>query len=354
MTDNQKKWQAYLDYDDEYADSVYEQAEYLAKKNRKSRPKRASANLVPGIVIRGLGHHFEVKTDRELDKEATGPFRLCEVRRRLRQDKTSDTLVAVGDRVWVLPEGNETGKIEQVEERQTVMSRQRPGSNTLAEDVILANPDRVLIIFAAAEPAPHLRMLDRFLVIAEFNELPVAICVNKIDITGLEAAREIFTLYEQIGYPVIYVSATEGTGIDQLVGLLTDQLTAITGPSGVGKSSLINALHPDLSLVTGDVRSFQSKGRHTTRSAHLLPLPFGKSTFVADTPGIRELGLYDIDPADLGFYFIDIEPFVNDCRFPNCTHNHEPGCAVREAVAANQIHPERYESYLRLLEGEEV
>lgn len=343
----------YLEYDEAYADSTYEDAEYLAKKRRKSRPKKASDNLVPGLVIRGLGHHFEVQTDPKLDPDADGRIRLCEVRRRLRQDKTRDTLVAVGDRVMVLPDGNDAGKIEEVAERETVLSRQRPGSSQLAEDVILANADQVLVIFAAADPEPHLRMLDRFLVIAEFNELPAAICVNKIDLTGLSKARAIFATYEKIGYPVIYASAEDQIGLDELRNHLSNHMTAITGPSGVGKSSLINALVPDLGLETGDLRNFMQKGRHTTRTAHLLPLPIGESTYVADTPGIRELGLYDIDPADLGFYYKDIEPFVNECRFPNCTHNHEPGCAVRAAVEAGQIDPERYQSYLRLLQGEE-
>lgn len=343
----------YLEYDEEYADSIYEDAEYLAKKRRKSRPKKASANLVPGLVIRGLGHHFEVQTDPKLDPDADDQIRLCEVRRRLRQDKTRDTLVAVGDRVMVLPDGKDAGKIEEVAERETVLSRRRPGSSQLSEDVILANADQVLVIFAAADPEPHLRMLDRFLVIAEFNELPAAICVNKIDLTGMEKAQAIFATYEKIGYHVIYASAEDKIGLDELRDHLRDHMTAITGPSGVGKSSLINALVPDLALETGDLRNFMQKGRHTTRTAHLISLPIGDSTYVADTPGIRELGLYDIDPADLGFYYKDIEPYVNECRFPNCTHNHEPGCAVRAAVEAGNIDPERYESYLRLLEGEE-
>ncbi|MEM7125791.1 MAG: ribosome small subunit-dependent GTPase A [Chloroflexota bacterium] len=353
MSSQEKNWQDYLEYDEEYEDALYEDAEYLAKRNRKSRPKRASKNLLSGIVIRALGHHFEVQINSPENSDTTPTIRLCEVRRRLRQDQTKDTLVAVGDRVWVLPNGESQGKIEQIEERETVLSRQRPGTHILAEDVILANPDQVLVIFAAAQPEPHLRMLDRFLVIAEYNELPTVICINKVDLTGKVAAQAIFSTYEQIGYPLVYSSAETGEGIDQLRELLSGQITAITGPSGVGKSSLINALHPEFGLETGDLRTFLNKGKHTTRAAHLLALPFGQSTFVADTPGIRELGLYDIDPADLGFYFIDIEPYVNECRFPNCTHNHEPGCAVQVAVEQGRIAKERYESYLRLLKGED-
>jgi ribosome biogenesis GTPase len=197
-------------------------------------------------------------------------------------------------------------------------------------------------------------MLDRFLVVAEANELPAIICVNKIDLTGIEVARAKFGLYEDLGYPLIYASAKTGEGLPALHHLLEDNLTVVAGPSGVGKSALINAIHPDLNLRVGDLRDFEGKGRHTTRSAQLYHLPFGKQTYIADTPGIRELGLYEIEPASLGFYFVDIKPFVNECRYPNCTHTHEPGCAVQAAVNAGKIAPERYESYLRILEGEDL
>ena len=177
----------------------------------------------------------------------------------------------------------------------------------LAEDVILANPDQALIVFAITQPEPHLRMLDRFLVVAEFAEIPAIICVNKVDLSTLDHAHAIFELYERIGYRVIYASAEENLGIDELEELLADRITVVAGPSGVGKSSLLNAIHPDLHLETGDLRDFLNKGKHTTRQAHLISLPFGERTFVADTPGIRELGLYDIDPADMGFYFIEMD-----------------------------------------------
>ena len=166
-------------------------------------------------------------------------------------------------------------------------------------------------------------------------------------------AAERFGLYASMGYRVIYASAESGEGIAELENALIDRITVVTGPSGVGKSSLINVIDPTLNLEVGDLRDFMNKGKHTTRTAQLLPLPFGDETYIADTPGIRELGLYDIDPADLGFYFKDIEPYVNECRFPSCTHDHEPGCAVRAAVEAGQIDSERYESYLRLFRGED-
>ncbi|MEZ4866235.1 MAG: ribosome small subunit-dependent GTPase A [Caldilineaceae bacterium] len=327
----------------------YEQMQFEERRGKKFKPKKSSANLIAGIVTRARGHHFDVQTDPSSDNRV----RVCEVRGRLRIEKQVDTLVAVGDHVWVLPNGADRGLIEQVEERQTVLSRQRPGANMLAEDVILANPDQVLIVFAAAEPEPHLRLLDRFLVVAEFNELPAVICVNKIDLAGIDHARALFGPYAEIGYPVIYASTVLGEGIEAMHALLQDKITVVSGPSGVGKSSLINAIHPTLNLQVGDLREFLNKGKHTTRAAQLFRLPVGDNTYIADTPGIRELGLYDIDPADLSFYFIEMQEYLHDCHFPGCTHDHEPACAVRDAVQAGKIAQARYDSYLRLLHGEE-
>ncbi len=325
----------------------------------KARPKRLAEHLLPGVVMRARGHHYDVRThEPEGHRE-----RLCEVRGRLRQERTWGTLVAVGDRVWVSPIGEKGGLIEHIDERQSVLSRQDPSAPVASELVILANPDQVLVVFSAAQPEPHLRMVDRFLVVAEANELPAVLCVNKVDLTGLEAARTIFDEYERIGYPVIYASANDGLGLDALRHLLAGRITVFTGPSGVGKSSLLNALHPSLELNTGELRAFMGKGKHTTRASHLLPLPpldnlaagdaGASETYVADTPGIRELGLYDMDPANLQFAFVEMVPFLHDCRYPACTHDHEPDCAVRAAVEAGAISVPRYESYLRLLHGDD-
>jgi ribosome biogenesis GTPase len=333
----------YEEYDDAMEQS------YRERVSRKPVQKKDSAGVIGGVVVRARGHVYDV----EPAGERGGQALMCEVRGRLLQERGKDTLVAVGDRVWVQTTQPGKGLIERIEPRHSVLSRQQPGVNTPAEDVILANSDQALVVFAASRPDPHLRMLDRFLVIAEANELPVVLCVNKIELVGLDAVKQVFGLYERIGYPVLYASAAGRVGIDELRELLTGRITVVTGPSGVGKSSLLNAVHPKLNLRTGDLRDFASKGRHTTRAAHLYRLPFGVDTYVADTPGIRELGLYDIAPANLGFYFREMLQFLHDCRFPGCTHDHEPDCAVRAAVERGEIAKERYESYRRLLHGEE-
>jgi ribosome biogenesis GTPase len=342
----------YQDRDVEEYEELAERAGRDLARSRKAKPKRASEGLLRGIVVRARGHHYDV-TVLSQEGRPGGEQRMCEVRGRLLQDRGRDTLVAVGDTVWILPIGRDRGQIERVEERHSVLSRQHPGVSLPAEDVILANPDQVLVVFAIVEPDPHLRMLDRFLVIAEANELPAIICANKVDLSSAANAEALFGLYTSIGYPVVYASAVTGEGIEELRQLLSDKVTVISGPSGVGKSSLLNAIQPGLNIQIGEISEVLNKGRHTTRAAQLYTLPFGSNTFVADTPGIRELGLYEIDVQSLGFYFREFVPYIHDCRYPNCTHDHEPGCAVRKAVEVGAISQERYDSYLRLLHGEE-
>ena len=243
-----------------------------------------------------------------------------------------------------------TGVISEIEPRQRVLSRKRPDAGHPFEDVILANPDEIMIVFAAASPDPHLRMLDRFLVAAEASELDIFIVVNKVDLTGESAARQIFGLYEQVGYPVFYTSAKTGASIDALRQHLRDHITVVAGPSGVGKSLLINGIEPGLNLRVGEVMDI-GKGRHTTRAAQLHPLRSGG--YIADTPGLRELGLWDVRPEELSDYFPEVHRYASECRFSFCTHIHEPDCAVRSAAEAGRIHPARWDSYQRLFRGEE-
>jgi ribosome biogenesis GTPase len=219
------------------------------------------------------------------------------------------------------------------------------------EHVIVANPDQAVFIFSVREPVPHLRMLDRLLVLAENNDLPAIICANKVDlIDEMDECQRMFGVYEEIGYPVIYTSARTGQGVELLGERLAGKLSVLSGPSGVGKSSLLNAIQPDLGLSTRRISDVTGKGRHATVGVRLWPLDDGG--YVADTPGLREAGLWDIEPEELAWHFVEMRPYLSDCRFSSCTHTHEPDCAVKDAVQAGAISAMRYDSYCRLLAGE--
>jgi ribosome biogenesis GTPase len=214
---------------------------------------------------------------------------------------------------------------------------------------MLANPDQAVFVFACAHPSPKLRMLDRFLVIAEKQNIPAIIVANKTDLA--EDPKGIFGLYEQIGYRVIYTSVTEQKGITDLHNALVGRVSALAGPSGVGKSSLLNALQPGLGLAVNEISSAMNKGRHTTVTREMFSLEGGG--YVADTPGWKSLALWDTEPEEMDAYFPELARLVAECQFSDCTHVHEPGCAVRAAVQGGTVHPERYESYLRLRAGQE-
>ncbi|HET9492790.1 MAG TPA: ribosome small subunit-dependent GTPase A [Chloroflexia bacterium] len=251
---------------------------------------------------------------------------------------------AVGDIVRVEPVGAQYALTE-VEPRKSQFARRAAGSANKRQ-VLIANIDQVLVVFAAALPEPHLAMLDRFLVVVETNDLAARIVVNKIDLTGIEQARAVFGMYEDVGYPVHYTSVETGEGLDELKGALAGKESVLVGPSGVGKSSLLNALYPGLDLKVGQISEAQGKGRHTTVGGLLIPLPDG--AMVADTAGLREMGLWLIDPNDLPECFPEFRPHLGECRFTDCAHVAEPDCAVRRAVTEGEIHPSRYESYLKL------
>jgi ribosome biogenesis GTPase len=287
---------------------------------------------------------------------------VARLRGRLKKEQRDTDLIAVGDHARVLIEEDGTASIEAVAERERSLARLAPipkgrgsrrwdrqGYLSEREQVIVANPDEVVFVFSCAEPDPHLRMLDRFLVSAESQDIPPVICANKIDLVGgLEGGQEIFGLYEEIGYPVIYTSAVTGAGVDALRDQLTGKLSVLAGPSGVGKSTLLNKMQPGLGLAAREVSEATGKGRHTTVVPELLPLEGGG--WVADTPGIKALALFDTDPEELDAYFPEIAPLVAECQFSDCTHTVEPGCAVIAAVEAGKIHFERYESYVILRE----
>jgi ribosome biogenesis GTPase len=244
--------------------------------------------------------------------------------------------------------------IEEILPRETRLSRLRPGpGHAPIEHVIVANPDQAVFIFAVREPPPHLRMLDRLLVIAENNDLPAVICANKVDLLENGAqAHQLFGVYESIGYEVLYTSARTGQGISILRERLHGQLSVLCGPSGAGKSSLLNAIQPELGLAAREISDATGKGRHTTVNVRLWPLDGGG--YVADTPGLREAGLWDIEPEELAWHFVEMRPYLSDCRFSSCTHTHEPDCAVKDAVAAGAVSETRYVSYCRMLLGDQA
>ncbi len=296
-----------------------------------------------GLIVRAQSGFFVVQTG---DCQV-----VCQLRGRLKQGRRETDLAAVGDRVTftVLPDGS--GMIEAIEPRRRLIVRLDPRPQGIYRQILLANPDQAVFVFACAHPAPHLRMLDRFLVIAEKQGVPAVIVANKIDLVGHSQAEALFGHYVPIGYPVLYASARGGEGVDELRRLLTGKTSALAGPSGVGKSSLLNAVQPGLGLAVRDVSQAVNKGRHATVVRQLFPLAGGG--WVADTPGWRSLALWDTEPEEIDAYFPEIAPLVAGCQFSDCTHLHEPGCAVQAAVQEGRVRRERYESYLRLRAGEE-
>jgi ribosome biogenesis GTPase len=310
-------------------------------------PGAAAPATSAGIILRAQSGFYTVRTDGGRDVA-------CRLRGRVKKDRQATDLAVIGDRVRVSLLDDGTGMIEEVAERESRFSRRQPGPRgTWKEDMLVANVDQVLVVFACADPPPHVRMLDRFLVVAEHNEVPAVVVANKVDLVGLERARATFGLYERIGYAVHYVSAREGLGVEELADRLSGRTSVVTGPSGVGKSTLLNAVQPGLRLATGEVSEALHKGRHTTTSAELHPITAPGGGYVADTPGLRELGLWQIPAEELPWCFPEFVPHLGSCAFNDCSHLHEPRCAVRAAVDAGEIPPERYDSYRRLLLNEE-
>ncbi len=295
-------------------------------------------NIVNGIVLRSQSGFFTLDTD---EGEV-----VARLRGRLKQGPKTGDLIAVGDRVKVAILDEDTAMIEEIEERESKLHRMAPTPRGEYEQIIIANLDQAVLTFACADPEPRLRMLDRFLIITEEQEIPALIVANKVDLVGRRQARRIFGHYSDLGYTVIYTSAKKGTGIRKLHKLLKGKLSVFAGPSGAGKSSLLNAVQPELGLHVRSVSEATGKGRHTTVVRQMFKLNEGG--YVADTPGLKALALWDIEPEELDGYFPEIAERVADCQFSSCTHVDEPGCAVVVAVENGEIHPERYDSYLRL------
>ncbi len=299
------------------------------------------SRLLEGRIIKAQSGLFEVET--------SGGVITSRLRGRLMKERMESDAAALGDRVLVRQLDDGMGAIEEIKERERVLSRSAPGRPDI-EQVLVANPDQAVFVFSCAEPDPNFRMLDRLLVVAEREDIPAVICANKIDLVVTRSAKAEFDPYRDLGYEVIYTSAVTGKGVRKLRKLLENKISLLAGPSGVGKTSLLNEVQPDLGARTSAISEATGKGRHTTVVPELIPLEGGG--YVADTPGLKAFALWDIEPEELDAYFPEMRDLVADCEFSDCTHMHEPGCAVIEAVEAGKIMPERYDSYLRMRQGE--
>lgn len=301
-------------------------------------------DLIPGRVTRLQSGFYTVET-------AQGKV-VCHLRGRLKKGRSDGDFITVGDRVQVELHPGGEGSIEQVEARQTALVRLAPTARGVYRQVLAANLDQVVLVFSCANPEPHLRMLDRFLVICEKQGIPPIIVVNKVDLVGRRTAGELFGEYERIGYPVVYTSVMLGKGIGKLREKLIGRTSGMAGPSGVGKSSLLNAVQPELGLAVREVSEAFNKGRHTTTVREMFALNEGG--FVVDLPGLRQLSLWDTEPEELDGYFPELRDLVQHCQFNDCKHLDEPGCAVQQAVEEGKVSDARFESYLRMRFGDSL
>lgn len=299
-----------------------------------------------GLVVKEQSGFFWVET-------GEGQIYMCRLRGRLMEEAQASDIAAIGDRVTISVNEDGTGTIEDVAERTSVISRaartegNRGAGGPEREHVIIANADQAIFVFAAAQPTPSLRMLDRFLVMGEKAELDrIIIILNKIDLDQTGDTRRQFEIYEKLGYTIHTTSALENIGIEALRDLLRDKISVFTGPSGVGKTSLLNKVQAGLGRSVKNVSRYSQEGMHTTRDSEMVKLDFGG--YLADTPGLRTLTIWDVEPEELDAYFIEIARYVPQCRFADCTHRNEPGCAVRRAVEQGDISRSRYQSYLAL------
>jgi ribosome biogenesis GTPase len=302
-----------------------------------------------GLITKSTGSWYEVETPggRQINCRIKGKFRIKGI--------TTTNPLAVGDIVeFEMEPDQDTGVIISLHQRRNYIIRKSINLSKQGQ-IIAANLDLALLVVTLASPRTSLGFIDRFLVTAEAYDIPAILVFNKLDLfsdEGLEILADYKTIYERIGYPCYEVSALERTNIEQVRELLKDKVTLFSGHSGVGKSSLINVLLPDLDLRTHQVSDWSDKGMHTTTFAEMFKLPQGG--YIIDTPGIRELGVIDIEKQELGHFFPEMRQRMHDCRFNNCRHINEPGCAVLEALENGDVELSRYESYLSIYNGNDT
>jgi ribosome biogenesis GTPase len=321
---------------DESAGGATPDAEQLAM------PAADLATCLPGRVLRVHGLQSVVQTH-------DGRQFRCAVRRLLKTLATDErNIVAPGDRVWIRPALGDEGFIERVEPRHGPLTRASRGR----EHVLVANVDQVVIVMALVEPDLKPHLIDRYLVSAAKGGIEALLCLNKADLVNPSDYQPLIGLYSQLGIAAFLTSATTGLGLDRLRQRLVGRETVFAGQSGVGKSSLLNAIQPELGLRVREISETTQKGRHTTTTAELIQLEFGG--WVVDTPGIRQFELWDVLSEELEGFFPEFRPFVPLCAYPDCTHTHEDRCAIKEAVMRRQISDHRYTSYLGMFASAEI
>jgi len=354
-------WTRHLQDSDPAAEDSLEQTERISGKGELARKRTVRGEVVEDSDQPG----FDVRL--EVDLSVCRPGRVlavhgllshvqgedgvvyqCATRGLLKTLSTDQRhVVAVGDRVLFRPVENTDppeGVIERIEPRQGTICRQSKGR----QQVLVTNVDQLAIVASAAEPQLKPNLIDRLLVAAEKGGVEPLLCINKIDLVDPAGLQTLVGVYCQMGYRVVLTSAVTGFGLERLGRALKDRQTVVAGQSGVGKSSLLNAIDPGLKLRVRPVSTDTHKGRHTTSTARLYPLAGGG--YVVDTPGVRQFQLWDVIPEEVAGFFRDFRPYVSLCRFPDCTHTHEEACAVKQGVADGRLDERRYESYCRLVE----
>lgn len=298
-----------------------------------------------GLVIRNTGSWYTVKidgTDNTVEAKVKGNFRLKGIR--------STNPIAIGDKVEYIPQPDGTALISAIDDRKNYIIRKATNLSKQSH-IIAANLDQCFLIVTVAQPETSTTFIDRFLASAEAYRVPVVLVFNKIDVLN-EEQREyldgMVNLYEYVGYKCLKVSAKTGEGINAVAEELKSKVTLLSGNSGVGKSTLINKLFPHLNLKTSEISDAYNTGKHTTTFSEMYPI--GNDGYIIDTPGIKGFGTFNMEREEVGHYFKEIFRISADCRFNNCTHTHEPGCAVRQAVENHDISESRYTSYLSMLE----